>query len=59
MGLDDVEMVCKKAPAATIIATHLDSVNHALVTSDDVRAFSKKLGLDQVLVPFNEEYLEF
>lgn len=59
MGLDDVEMVCKKAPAAAIIATHLDSVNHALVTSDDVRAFSKKLGLDQVLVPFNGEYLEF
>lgn len=59
MGLDDVEMVCKKAPAAKIIATHLDSVNHALVTSDDVRAFSKKLGLDQVLVPFNGEYLEF
>ncbi len=59
MGLDDVEMVCKKAPAATIIATHLDSVNHAIVTSDDVRTFSKNHSLDQVLVPCNGEYLEF
>lgn len=59
MGLEEVEMVCRKAPDATIIATHLDSVNHALVTSDDVRAFSKNHGLDQVLVPCNGEYLEF
>lgn len=59
MGLDDVEMVCRKAPAATIIATHLDSVNHALVTSDDVRAFCKTHSLNQVLVPCRGEYLEF
>lgn len=59
MGLDDVEMVCRKAPDAIIIATHLDSVNHALVSSDDVRAFCKTHSLNQVLVPYNGECMLF
>lgn len=53
MDLADVEAVCQKAPGATIIATHLDSVNHALLSSDDVRAFAARKKLDQIQVPAN------
>ena len=45
MHLDDVEKVCEIDPNATIIATHLNSVNHALVTRNDVKKFAKEKGL--------------
>lgn len=43
---------------ALVIATHLDSVNHALLTSDDVRDFALTHGLTQVCVPKNGEIIE-
>lgn len=58
MNLSDVEAVCRKAPKALVIATHLDSVNHALLTSDDVRDFARTRGLAQVCVPKNGEIIE-
>ena len=58
MNLSDVEAVCKKAPEALVIATHLDSVNHALLTGDDVRDFVQAHGLAQVYVPRNGESIE-
>ena len=57
MNLNDVEIICKKAPNATIIATHLDSVNHALLSSDDVRAFAARKKLTQLHVPANGEWI--
>ena len=58
MNLSDVESVCRRAPKALVIATHLDSVNHALLTSDDVRDFALAHGLAQVCVPENGETIE-
>ena len=58
MNLSDVEAVCKQAPKALVIATHLDSVNHALLSSDDVRFFAQMHGLSQVYVPKNGEVIE-
>lgn len=58
MNLSDVEAVCKQAPKALVIATHLDSVNHALLSSDDVRFFAQTHGLSQVYVPKNGEVIE-
>lgn len=58
MNLDDVLAVCEKAPEAMIIATHLDSVNHATITGADVRSFAAKNGLRQIRVPENGESLE-
>ena len=55
--VNDVEIICKKAPNATIIATHLDSVNHALLSSDDVRAFAARKKLTQLHVPANGEWI--
>lgn len=37
MGLDDVFEVCRAAPRATVIAVHLEAVNHCLLTRDALR----------------------
>lgn len=58
MNLNDVQAVCRICPNATVIATHLDSVNHALVSSDDVRRFAAEHHLTQVVVPKNGENIE-
>lgn len=58
MDLGDVEAVCQAASQATVIASHLDSVNHAMVTSDDVRAFVLKKGFSQIIVPQTGESIE-
>ena len=58
MNLEDIEKVCIDAPDAMVIASHLDSVNHAVYSSDDVRAFIKQRNLSQVLVPCNGETIE-
>ncbi len=58
MNLSDVEAVCRQMPKALVIATHLDSVNHALLSSDDVRFFAQTHGLSQVYVPKNGEVIE-
>lgn len=55
MGLNDVELICYDAPNAIIVASHLDSVNHALITSDDVKKFAKSRKLFQIRVPNNGE----
>ena len=57
MDLNDVEKICKAAPDALVIASHLDSVNHATVTSDEVRQFVLNKKLKQVLVPQNGEII--
>lgn len=57
MNLPDVEMVCEKMPEAQVIATHLDSVNHALVTSSDVKEFAQNHELNNLCVPANGEQL--
>lgn len=55
MNLDDVEKVCEVDSSAVIFATHLDSVNHALVTRNDVKKFAKEKGLNQIKVPEDGE----
>lgn len=37
MGLDDVIEVCKAAPRATVVAVHLEAVNHCLLTRAQLR----------------------
>lgn len=57
MNLPDVEAVCRQMPKALVIATHLDSVNHALITSSEVKDFAQKHGLENLSVPQNGEEL--
>ena len=56
MGKDDVYAVCKAAPAATVIASHMEAVNHATLSRADLRAFVNENGLSaQVRIPADGE----
>ena len=57
MNLADIESVCNLVPDATIIATHLDSVNHALLTRRNIQNFVDTKQLMQVKVPADGERL--
>ena len=59
MDLADLERVSRRAPEAAVIASHLDSVNHALLTGDEVRQFVRERSLQNVRVPQNGETLAF
>ncbi len=50
MNLSDVEKICAAAPQAIVIASHLDSVNHALLTRKDIIAFASEKNLSGVQV---------
>lgn len=56
MGLDGFHEVATAAPEATLIATHMDAVNHARVTRADLKAFvdEKKIA-NQVHIPEDGE----
>lgn len=56
MGTEGLYEVSKAAPQATIIATHLDAVNHARVNRNDMREFVREQGMaSQVLIPEDGE----
>lgn len=56
MGKQDVYEVFKAAPKATLIATHMESVNHAVLTREELREFSAEKGMtDRLLVPEDGE----
>lgn len=58
MGLHGLYEVSQAAPAATLIASHLDTVNHARLTRDDVRSFVQEKNLaSRVLIPADGEEL--
>lgn len=59
MNCEDVLKVCKVADNAEIIASHLDSVNHGLVSGNDMRLYVKTNNLRQVYVPYNGEIMTF
>lgn len=58
MGTQDLEAVSTLCPDSTVIATHLDAVNHALLDSGDIRRFVSEKGLGNVLVPKNGETVQ-
>lgn len=56
MGKRDVYEVHRAAPEATLIATHMESVNHATLSRDELRRFAVEKGMaDQLLVPEDGE----
>ena len=57
MNLSGVEKVCLAAPSAIVIASHLDSVNHALLTRKDIIAFAKEKNLSGIRVPEDGEHM--
>ncbi|PTR10574.1 L-ascorbate metabolism protein UlaG (beta-lactamase superfamily) [Nitrosospira sp. Nsp5] len=56
MDKKDVYEVYKAAPKATIIASHMESVNHAMLSRKELREFINEKGMTQrVLVPEDGE----
>lgn len=60
MGKEDVPRMVKTAPNAKVVAVHMDAVNHATVTSEEMRQLVKEKGLEkQVSVPKEGETLTY
>jgi len=58
MGPADVLAVHRAAPNATLIASHMEAVNHCILSRADLRAFSKRDGYQQrLLIPADGETL--
>lgn len=59
--MDDKELaqLAQLAPQSHIIATHFGSINHALITREEIKQFVRESGLSNVLVPENGETLTF
>lgn len=58
MGVDGVREVALAAPGATLIATHMDAVNHACLNRAGLRAFAETEGLTRrLLIPADGEIL--
>lgn len=56
----DVARVCETAPAAAVVAVHMDTVNHCLLTREKLRADLAGRGcLDRVRIPADGETLVF
>jgi L-ascorbate metabolism protein UlaG (beta-lactamase superfamily) len=58
--MDDVQTVdvCKLAPNATVIATHMEALDHATVTRDDLRRYASEAGIEphRLLIPADGEF---
>lgn len=58
MGKDDVYQVHLVAPQAMLIATHLEAVNHAPLTREELFQFSQEKGMGQsLIIPADGEIL--
>lgn len=51
--------VCEAAPAATVVATHMDALDHATVSRAGLRAAARAAGIDdgRLLIPLDGEAL--
>jgi len=60
MGKDDLAAVHDAAPGAVIVASHMDAVNHAMLSRRALRTFLAETGrLKRVLVPEDGETCHF
>ncbi|HKI02246.1 MAG TPA: MBL fold metallo-hydrolase [Thermoanaerobaculia bacterium] len=52
--------VCRAAPAGTVVAIHLDSLDHGLVSRTDLRAHARAAGIPdgRLLIPHDGESLD-
>ena len=56
MGAADVKVVHDAAPAATLIGSHMEAVNHTVLTRSELRIFAEQEGFsDSLLIPADGE----
>jgi L-ascorbate metabolism protein UlaG (beta-lactamase superfamily) len=59
MGEADVLAVHEAAPGATIVASHIEAVNHCILTRDELRTFAQAHGFaDRLSIPADGETLK-
>jgi L-ascorbate metabolism protein UlaG (beta-lactamase superfamily) len=53
MDAEQAVAVCRLGPAAAVVATHMDALDHATVTRDDLRRYASEQGItsQQLLIP--------
>lgn len=60
MGKEDTLRASKLAPSASIIAVHMDAINHMTVDRKDLSEYARQQGIrDKVLIPFDGETIRF
>ncbi|KAG0043522.1 hypothetical protein BGZ83_011295 [Gryganskiella cystojenkinii] len=60
MGKDDTLHAHRAAPNATIIAVHMDALNHTALSREELREYVKQNNIqDRVLIPEDGESLKF
>jgi orotate phosphoribosyltransferase len=60
MGKDDVPHAYHAMPKATIIASHMDAINHMTLSRKELRDHVKQHGIqDRVRIPEDGEVLKF
>lgn len=60
MGKEDTLRTLKMLPTATLVASHMESVNHCLLTRAELREYTLEHGIgDKVLIPADGETLVF
>lgn len=59
MGTSDILEVCKSAPNSRVIAVHMDSINHCLLSRLELQEYLKMMPLLKLSIPDDGELLEF
>lgn len=61
MDAEQTIAVCKLAPGAKVVATHINALDHGTVSREDLRVYARKNGIsdDQLLIPFDGQTLIF
>ncbi|MDY7115335.1 MBL fold metallo-hydrolase [Halomonas sp. SSL-5] len=60
MGKEDVLRATQTAPEATVVATHMDAINHMSLTRAALREYVKAEGIeDHVVIPADGEVISF
>ena len=61
MDAEQTIAVCNAAPNSTVIATHMDSLDHATVSRETLRTYADRAGIrrERLLIPMDGEKLIF
>lgn len=60
MGKEDVLRATQTAPEATVVATHMDAINHMSLTREELREYVQAKGIeDHVVIPADGEVIPF
>lgn len=60
MGKEDVLRATQTAPEATVVATHMDAINHMSLTREELREYVQAVGIeDHVVIPADGEVISF